>query len=169
MSTNGAGAAVVQRAPPPLPPPPSTQDAGEKKEEEEEDDYMSDAFLASVSGGGGSSGGVDVGGVQERLPLWKRKAKEELQAEHRAAQPPPNKLRKIEAIARERTAVVSREEALAKPLSQSNKGFAMLMKMGFKKGDGLGKDGAGIHEPINVNLKQGRAGLGYVMQLNALK
>jgi len=35
----------------------------------------------------------------------------------------------------------AREQALSTPLSSDNKGFAMLMKMGYKEGAGLGKAG----------------------------
>ena len=35
----------------------------------------------------------------------------------------------------------AREQALSTPLSSDNKGFAMLMKMGYKEGTGLGKAG----------------------------
>ena len=68
-------------------------------------------------------------------PSWKRKVK----VEQRANQQPPNKIRKLEAAAKEKKHAVSRAKGLAKPLPSSNKGFAMLMKMGFKAGDGLGK------------------------------
>lgn len=34
-----------------------------------------------------------------------------------------------------------RKEGLEKPLEQSNKGFALLQKMGYKPGDSIGKSG----------------------------
>lgn len=34
-----------------------------------------------------------------------------------------------------------RKEGLEKPLEQNNKGFALLQKMGYKPGDGIGKSG----------------------------
>lgn len=36
----------------------------------------------------------------------------------------------------------AREQALSTPLSSDNKGFAMLKKMGYKEGTGLGKSGS---------------------------
>lgn len=33
------------------------------------------------------------------------------------------------------------EEGLSKPIDSSNKGFALLQKMGYKPGAGIGKDG----------------------------
>ena len=34
-----------------------------------------------------------------------------------------------------------REEGLSKSLDVTNKGFALLQKMGYKPGDGIGKSG----------------------------
>lgn len=61
-----------------------------------------------------------------------------------------------------------RQEALAKPVSADNKGFALLAKMGYKPGMSLGKDRASenadepkkLTEPIAVEMKFGRGGLG---------
>ncbi|KAI8143147.1 hypothetical protein BJV82DRAFT_578872 [Fennellomyces sp. T-0311] len=54
----------------------------------------------------------------------------------------------------------AREEGLKRNLGDTdNKGMKMLMKMGFKKGMTLGKSG-GLQQPISVDLKKGREGLG---------
>jgi pSer/pThr/pTyr-binding forkhead associated (FHA) protein len=45
-------------------------------------------------------------------------------------------------------------------IDKTNKGFAMLAKMGWRQGDGLGKDGHGRAEPIHVEQRAERAGLG---------
>ncbi|XP_057261408.1 angiogenic factor with G patch and FHA domains 1 isoform X1 [Pezoporus wallicus] len=45
-------------------------------------------------------------------------------------------------------------------ISNSNKGHKMLEKMGWKKGEGLGKDGGGIKDPIHLQLRKMHAGLG---------
>ncbi|NWI93792.1 AGGF1 factor, partial [Pitta sordida] len=45
-------------------------------------------------------------------------------------------------------------------ISNSNKGHKMLEKMGWKKGEGLGKDGSGMKNPIQLELHQKHAGLG---------
>ncbi|KAM4640028.1 angiogenic factor with G patch and FHA domains 1 isoform 5-T5 [Amazona ochrocephala] len=45
-------------------------------------------------------------------------------------------------------------------ISNSNKGHKMLEKMGWKKGEGLGKDGSGIKDPIHLQLHKMHAGLG---------
>lgn len=53
------------------------------------------------------------------------------------------------------------QEAMAKKaISKENKGFQMLLKMGYREGSGLGSEGKGIVEPVPVKLKTSRSGLG---------
>lgn len=53
------------------------------------------------------------------------------------------------------------ETGLSSAISETNKGFAMLQKMGYKKGESLGKSSTeGIKEPISITIKQNRSGLG---------
>lgn len=40
------------------------------------------------------------------------------------------------------------------------RGFQLLAKMGYKAGEGIGRDGRGRAAPISVDLKAGRTGLG---------
>ena len=54
----------------------------------------------------------------------------------------------------------SLKESLATPIDRSNIGFSMLAKMGFKEGSGLGKTGEGMKDPVAINLKLDRCGLG---------
>lgn len=54
-------------------------------------------------------------------------------------------------------------QALNKPISVENKGFQLLQKMGYKPGSSLGKNTSeqqGLKEPIKIDLKRGRGGLG---------
>jgi hypothetical protein len=46
------------------------------------------------------------------------------------------------------------------PLDASNKGFALLRKMGWNGESGLGKSGTGIKEPIRATSTLAMAGLG---------
>ncbi|XP_046559012.1 angiogenic factor with G patch and FHA domains 1-like isoform X2 [Haliotis rubra] len=51
--------------------------------------------------------------------------------------------------------------SVMQPISTQNKGHKLLAKMGWKEGQGLGKDNTGIAEPINVMLRTNQAaGLG---------
>ncbi|XP_029907228.1 angiogenic factor with G patch and FHA domains 1 isoform X1 [Myripristis murdjan] len=45
-------------------------------------------------------------------------------------------------------------------ISEVNKGRKMLEKMGWKKGEGLGKEGTGMKDPIQLKLRKSQSGLG---------
>ena len=53
-----------------------------------------------------------------------------------------------------------RAEGLKSAIPAGNKGFAMLCKMGYDPGRGLGKTGEGRLEPVGVEIKLDRGGLG---------
>ncbi|CAA9957618.1 DUF4187 multi-domain protein [Pyrenophora teres f. maculata] len=57
-------------------------------------------------------------------------------------------------------AEAAREAALATALPETNKGFKMMAKFGFKQGDALGKSEHARKEPIRVNPKDDRGGIG---------
>ena len=49
-----------------------------------------------------------------------------------------------------------RDEGLATSIAEpSNKGFAMLAKMGYKAGDSLGKGNTGRLEPVGIEVSAG--------------
>ena len=54
----------------------------------------------------------------------------------------------------------TRETGLKTEISSDNLGFRLMAKMGYKKGQGLGKNSTGRVEPISVKLKSNRGGLG---------
>ena len=56
--------------------------------------------------------------------------------------------------------VEKRDEGLQKSLDFTNKGFAMLAKMGYIAGESLGKSKSGRVEPIPIEVKNDRGGLG---------
>ncbi|KAK9498806.1 hypothetical protein O3M35_003363 [Rhynocoris fuscipes] len=100
---------------------------------DEEVDYMSDAFVCT-------NPDADIRpGLNPKL----RKIKE---------QPKPVSVKVLEKE--------KRDDGLQTPLTSENKGFAMLAKMGFKPGSGLGKSGDGRAEPVPINVKTNREGLG---------
>ncbi|XP_063766139.1 angiogenic factor with G patch and FHA domains 1 isoform X2 [Eleginops maclovinus] len=45
-------------------------------------------------------------------------------------------------------------------ISEVNKGRKMLEKMGWKKGEGLGKEGTGMKTPIQLKIRKSQSGLG---------
>nr|GLL47469.1 G patch domain-containing protein 11 isoform X2 [Ipomoea trifida] len=49
---------------------------------------------------------------------------------------------------------------LESAIPQSNIGFKMLKQMGYTPGSTLGKDGSGRAEPVALEIRRGRAGLG---------
>ncbi|CAH2249586.1 G patch domain-containing 11 [Pelobates cultripes] len=67
-----------------------------------------------------------------------------------------NRQKSIKEVEKER-----RETVLGVALGNDNKGFALLQKMGYKRGQALGKKGDGIVEPIPLNLKTDRGGIGH--------
>ena len=103
---------------------------------DEDDDYMSDTFLKNDT----------QPGLMPKIFLEKHKRQEESRKRGRKNKTKPLKVHEVE----------KRNEKLNKALDESNKGFALLSKMGFKKGMGLGKEGQGRVEPITIDLKNGR-------------
>lgn len=78
----------------------------------------------------------------------------------------------------------TREAGMQKALPADNKGFAMLARMGYKAGQSLGRSSAttanaipsvtnarptGILEPIGIQLKNDRAGLGRDVAMQQLR
>ncbi|KAI4491677.1 hypothetical protein M0804_003069 [Polistes exclamans] len=112
----------------------------------DEEDYMSDKFL-ELSEKCATPSLVYRHTDKRQFELEKKKA------EHEAKMKEKNK--SIHLIEHEK-----REEGLSNAITSNNKGFALLMKMGYKPGQGIGKTESGIIEPIGVELKADRHGLG---------
>ena len=51
-------------------------------------------------------------------------------------------------------------QSLDKALGHKNKGFQLLKKLGWKEDRGLGKEGKGRMEPVELSQKSGIGGLG---------
>lgn len=62
-----------------------------------------------------------------------------------------------------------RNEGLSIAITPQNKGFAMLAKMGYKEGEAIGRTSNGILEPIGIDIKKDRGGLGRDAALKQLK
>lgn len=112
----------------------------------DEEDYMSDAFLAKCIPADVRPGLKRTHATQREHQKEKKKIECKLQA----------KMKKSKAVLE----AEHREEGLQKSLDSSNKGFALMAKMGYKPGNSLGKSNTGIVEPIGVEVKNNRGGLG---------
>lgn len=51
-------------------------------------------------------------------------------------------------------------ENLGSAIPQSNIGFKLLKQMGYTPGSALGKEGSGRAEPVALEIRRGRAGIG---------
>ncbi|XP_061405650.1 G patch domain-containing protein 11-like [Lethenteron reissneri] len=110
-----------------------------------DEDYMSAAF---VEAGKDQRPGLVVShAVRAQRRLERRH--NELNAQHRARHVP-------RAVVEQQ----NREAALSSALPTHNRGFALLQRMGYRAGQGLGKSGTGITEPIPVQPKADRGGVG---------
>ncbi|XP_051945563.1 G patch domain-containing protein 11-like [Xyrauchen texanus] len=110
---------------------------------EYEDDYMSDAFLNQISDV--RPGVLMVKRVKEALRKETRHKEKNVQNRQKSY-----KEQECE----------SRDAALQSSISTENKGFALLQKMGYKAGQGLGREGAGRVEPVPLSIKTDRGGIG---------
>lgn len=111
-------------------------------------DYMSDEFLTSIVD---SKSDIRPGLIKNRNEIREHnlmKKKTSIATEQKNKKPEV-----VEAKAL--------ENGLKQPISKTNKGFSMLQKMGFKSGMGLGKDNSGIVEPIPIQIKNNKKGLGH--------
>ncbi|KAK2824098.1 hypothetical protein Q5P01_021273 [Channa striata] len=108
-----------------------------------EEDYMSDAFLSKIQ---------DVKPGVSMVRRVKEAMKKEVQQKEKNIK---NRQKSYKEQEKE-----SRESALQSSISNENKGFALLQKMGYKAGQGLGKQGAGRVDPIPLNIKTDRGGIG---------
>ncbi|XP_011155556.1 G patch domain-containing protein 11 [Solenopsis invicta] len=121
----------------------------------DDEDYMSDKFLQN-SEQRVSSSLIYKHSDRREFALMKKRAEMESRIKEQ------NKsIRIVEAE--------KREEGLSSAITSANKGFEMLMKMGYKPGQGIGKTQSGMTEPIPVEVKAGREGLGKTLKKNSHK
>ncbi|XP_022195725.1 G patch domain-containing protein 11 [Nilaparvata lugens] len=121
----------------------------------EEEDYMSDAFLTGCVQEDIRPGLVHNRSLKRRYEMDKKKTESD----------DINKkvFKKAHVVEKE-----LREDGLSQPISEDNKGFKMLQKLGFKPGSGLGKSQEGCKEPIPINVKSDRQGLGRTQAVKEL-
>lgn len=68
--------------------------------------------------------------------------------------------KKLKQEQKQKTETEQRQEGMNAAIPASNIGFKMLQQMGYQPGKALGKNGQGATEPVNVDLKLNRTGLG---------
>ncbi|CAB3396928.1 unnamed protein product [Caenorhabditis bovis] len=115
------------------------------------DDYMSDEILNGITE---SSTGIAKSREHRRLLNINARFEETREEIRRKRMTPAEREKE------------RRDEALAQPISEESKGFALLAKMGFKPGMTLGKqreddDRPKLSAPIVIEVKANRKGLGH--------
>ncbi|XKL62669.1 hypothetical protein PGB90_002502 [Kerria lacca] len=113
----------------------------------DDEDYMSDKFLTGCVENDIRPGLLSTYSEKRNFQTLKRKREQD---ELNKKKNPNIKLMESE----------KRKEGLEKPIEQNNKGFALLQKMGYKPGSSIGKRETGRKEPIPIELKTDREGLG---------
>ncbi|KAK9303153.1 hypothetical protein QLX08_005100 [Tetragonisca angustula] len=109
------------------------------------EDYMSDKFLQGIEKPASSSL-IYRHADKRKFELMKKKTEIEAKL---------NEKNSIKHIEEEK-----REAGLSSAITSSNKGYEMIMKMGYKPGHGIGKTESGRTEPIGLEIKLDRQGLG---------
>ncbi|XP_029642886.1 G patch domain-containing protein 11 isoform X3 [Octopus sinensis] len=112
--------------------------------ETEEDDYMSDKFVDNC--------------VNLRPGLVSKATSRQYHVEKATKE--ANRQNQLKRKNMKESEKERRTEGLSIKLSEDNKGFALLQKMGYKPGMSLGKEGQGRSEPVPIKVKCDREGLG---------
>jgi hypothetical protein len=112
----------------------------DEKSLEEQDDYMSAAFLDSIEG------------KDEEVKSYKRKRIKQINESMLKGNGKSKEILRIEEW----------DQSQSKKLTVKNKGFQMLLKMGYKEGQSIGKTLGknALIDPIAVSLKNDKLGLG---------
>ncbi|EIE89370.1 hypothetical protein RO3G_14081 [Rhizopus delemar RA 99-880] len=92
-----------------------------------------------------------------KLNFSKTEPTEEPEPEKPVLSPPSSPIRHTNSH-REMPPVPS--ASLHKPISDDNKGAQMLLNMGWRKGEGLGRHGSGILDPVKAESYGNNAGIG---------
>ncbi|OAY63269.1 G patch domain-containing protein 11 isoform X2 [Ananas comosus] len=123
---------------------------------EEEDDYMGDLSLflpPDLSSSSSSSSSTRKLGSKERLLPQQAKPK-------RPRGLSWQEQRRLERERRQREEDERTVAGLDAAIPETNVGFKLLRRMGFSPGSALGKDGAGRAEPVALEIRRSRAGIG---------
>ncbi|KAJ4758751.1 G patch domain-containing protein 11 [Rhynchospora pubera] len=122
--------------------------------EEGDDDYMGDLsqFLPS-----------DLSTSSDKLPRGKRQPPQQQQPTkwgNKTKKMSWKEQRELDRVRKQREEDERTKASLEKAIPDSNVGFKLLQRMGYKPGSAIGKDNSGPTEPIGVGIRRSRAGLG---------
>ncbi|KAI8642830.1 hypothetical protein BD408DRAFT_173347 [Parasitella parasitica] len=99
---------------------------------------------------------------KEQTVEYRNRAAERRQAYGQPEKPvlsPPSSPPRHQSFPKREQAKINQSSVYA-PIADDNKGARMLANMGWKKGEGLGKDGSGILDPIKAESYAQSAGIG---------
>jgi len=117
--------------------------------DDEEEDYMSNDFLDQIVD---TRPGLVFNRTLARKYEVEKKSKQKIEQNN------------LKTVSIKKLEEINREETLKKSLlNESNKGFNLMLKMGYEKGKALGSQAstsAKLIEPISVEIKTDRGGLG---------
>lgn len=127
--------------------------AGNDGVEEDDDDYMGDLsiFLPPPEVPTSSSSKKRSGSKSQTPSISKTKIPKTLNWQEK---------RKLERERKQREEDEQTLAGLESAIPESNVGFKMLKNMGYNPGSTLGKDGAGRLEPVGLEIRRSREGLG---------
>lgn len=120
----------------------ASQHTSSKVDAEEEDDYLTMSF-------------DDPSTTRKKESLVEQKKRKQREAEIRGRPKSKQELAKEEAAKREAALATS-------TLDRSNKGYKMMAALGYKAGSalGVGRQSDGLLEPVGLEMKEGRSGIG---------
>ncbi|RDX95806.1 G patch domain-containing protein 11 [Mucuna pruriens] len=131
-----------------------SKNSAQGNQEQEDDDYMGDLsqFLPSDA--------LDPPKLSSSKKISNKKEPSVDSSRNRLKTLSWQERRKLE---RERKQQEEDEQTLARveaPIPQSNIGFKLLKQMGYTPGSALGKQGSGRAEPVGIEIRRSRAGVG---------
>ena len=121
-------------------------------DEDDDDDFMSDDILKQCEAAATKT--AKSGGALPKLASQSTVRKISIQKRHESD------IAKRKQESEKLNPQTQLQKGLTTALPSDNVGFKLLSKMGFKPGSGVGKSASGRAEPIPLEFRQGRSGLG---------
>eukprot|EP00347_Sterkiella_histriomuscorum_P011093 403373781 len=142
----------------------SNKNKKDKESEKEEDDFMSDKFLLNAEL-------IDQNIRKDKMQKQRFDTKIKNADKLKHVVPVDNSEKRLDILNESNEPEITRhnikhqmfqklQEGLQTKISKENKGFQLLMKLGFKEGQGLGKKESGIKNPLELEMKNNKIGIG---------